>query len=70
VSETPAALRSRIRKLDAELAARDRAERDETLRLKATVAVLAQHVQALTLDNDALRQALAVRGDIRTLRTQ
>lgn len=66
---TPAALRERIRRLESDLAARKRDEHAELVRLRQTVHVLAQHVQALTLDNEALRQSLAAEGRLRTLPT-
>lgn len=65
--DTPAALRARIRQLEADRAARDGVERQEITQLRTAVTALAQHVQALTLDNDALRQALHAYGEVRTL---
>ena len=53
---------TRIRALEAELAARSRHEREEVIELRLRAHKLAQHVQALTLDNEALRQTLATRG--------
>lgn len=65
--ETPAALQERIRQLQTELTARENAERKEITRLRTTVNVLAQHVQALTLDNEALRQNLDTNHKLRTI---
>lgn len=63
----PDALRERVRRLEAEIAAAKRAENQEIADLRQRVRVLAQHVQALALDNDALRRALAEQGQLRVL---
>ncbi|WP_153040641.1 hypothetical protein [Actinoplanes sp. TFC3] len=48
--DTLAGLRDRIRQLELILIVRDRAEHAEITRLRCTVTVLAQHIQALTLE--------------------
>lgn len=55
----PESLRQRIRTLETELAARTRRESREVDALRQRAHILAQYVQALTLDNEALRKALA-----------
>jgi len=65
--DTPGALRDRIRHLEAELAERRTTDNAEHRRLRQAVHALAQHVQALSLDNDALREALARQGTIHAL---
>jgi len=55
----PEALRQRIRTLENELAARTRRESREVGALRQRAHILAQYVQALTLDNEALRKTLA-----------
>jgi len=54
----PATLRGKIRDLTAQVAELRRYEHQEITDLHATVSTLAQHVQALTLENQALRDAL------------
>lgn len=54
----PATLRGRIRDLTAQVADLRRHEHQEVTSLRATVSTLAQHVQALTLENQALREAV------------
>lgn len=54
----PASLRDRIRTLTAQVAELKRREHQEITDLRATVSTLAQHVQALTLENQALRATL------------
>lgn len=56
--DLPATLRDRIRTLTAQVAELRRRENQEITDLRATVSTLAQHVQALTLENQALRSAL------------
>ncbi|MDJ0418863.1 hypothetical protein [Rhodococcus opacus] len=55
----PESLRQRIRTLEKELAARMRRENGEVAALRQRAHILAQHVQALALDNEALRKTLA-----------
>ena len=56
--DLPATLRGKIRDLTAQVAELRRHEHHEVTDLRATVSTLAQHVQALTLENQALRNAL------------
>jgi len=56
--DLPATLRDRIRALNARIAEIKQREHQEIADLRATVSTLAQHVQALTLENQALRAAL------------
>lgn len=56
--DLPATLRGRIRDLTAQVAELRRYEHQEVADLRATVSTLAQHVQALTLENQALRDAM------------
>jgi hypothetical protein len=56
--DLPATLRDKIRTLTAQVAELKRREHQEITDLRATVSTLAQHVQALTLENQALRSAL------------
>jgi hypothetical protein len=56
--DPPLTLRDKIRTLTAQLAELRRREHQEITDLRATVSTLAQHVQALTLENQALRAAL------------
>jgi hypothetical protein len=56
--DLPATLRDKIRILTAQIAEIKRREHQETADLRATVSTLAQHVQALTLENQALRAEL------------
>lgn len=56
--DLPATLRGRIRDLTAQVAGLRRHEHQEVASLRATVSTLAQHVQALTLENQALRDTL------------
>jgi DNA-binding MurR/RpiR family transcriptional regulator len=56
--DLPATLRDKIRTLTAQAAELRRRENQEVTDLRATVSTLAQHVQALTLENQALRSAL------------
>ncbi|AQA21731.1 iclR helix-turn-helix domain protein [Rhodococcus sp. MTM3W5.2] len=58
-TSAPTIMRERIKQLEAELAQRKRDENQDILELRRRAHILAQHVQALTLDNDALRKALA-----------
>jgi regulator of replication initiation timing len=51
-------MRDKIRVLTTQLAELKRREHREITDLRATVSTLAQHVQALTLENQALRTAL------------
>ena len=51
-------MRDKIRILAAQVAELKRREHQEMTDLRATVSTLAQHVQALTLENQALRSAL------------
>ncbi|MGW4815983.1 hypothetical protein ACWEPB_30630 [Kitasatospora cineracea] len=57
--DVPATLRERISELKGELREARRARHEEIQTLRRSVDVLAQQVQALTLDNHALREALA-----------
>jgi len=54
----PDTLRDKIRVLTTQLADLKRREHQEITDLRSTVSTLAQHVQALTLENQALRAAL------------
>jgi hypothetical protein len=54
----PATLRGRIRDLTAQVADLRRHEYQEVTSLRATVSTLAQHVQALTVENQALRETV------------
>jgi chromosome segregation ATPase len=56
--DLPATLRDRIRTLTAQISEIKQRERQEVADLRATVSTLAQHVQALTLENQALRTQL------------
>jgi regulator of replication initiation timing len=56
--DLPATLRDRVRDLTAQVAELRRYEHQEVTSLRATVSTLAQHVQALTLENQALRDAI------------
>ena len=56
--DPPSTLRGKIRSLTAQVAELKRREKQEITDLRATVSTLAQHVQALTLENQALRSAL------------
>lgn len=56
--DLPATLRDRIRTLTAQIAEIKHREHQEIADLRATVSTLAQHVQALTLENQALRTQL------------
>ena len=56
--DLPTTLRGRIRDLTAQVAELRRYEHQEVTDLRATVSTLAQHVQALTLENQALRDAI------------
>ena len=56
--DLPASLRDKIRVLTAQLAEHKRRGHQEITDLRSTVNTLAQHVQALTLENQALRTAL------------
>jgi hypothetical protein len=57
-ADLPAAMRDKIRILTAQVAELKGREHQEMTDLRATVSTLAQHVQALTLENQALRSAL------------
>ncbi|WP_127356140.1 hypothetical protein [Actinacidiphila soli] len=63
----PDTLRELIRELTGELREARRARHEEITDLRRSVDTLAQHVQALTLDNQALRAELGLRGSISTL---
>lgn len=63
-------MREQIRKLKTELTEYKRAERPELTELRQRVHILTQHVQALTLDNQALRHTLSDDGPVRALRQQ
>ncbi|WP_261563305.1 hypothetical protein [Frankia tisae] len=54
-ADVPATMRERIRQLETEVRELRSRERQEIADLRATVHTLAQHVQALTLENEALR---------------
>jgi hypothetical protein len=56
--DLPATLRDRIKTLTPQIAEIKQREHQEIADLRATVSTLAQHVQALTLENQALRTAL------------
>jgi ACT domain-containing protein len=56
--DLPATLRDKIGTLTAQVTELKRREKQEITDLRATVSTLAQHVQALTLENQALRSAL------------
>jgi hypothetical protein len=62
--DLPAALRDKIRTLTAQVAEIKRREHQEIAALRATVKTLAQHVQALTLENRALRTELEQRAGV------
>jgi hypothetical protein len=57
--DVPATLRERIRHLETEVRELRSRERQEITDLRATVHTLAQHVQALTLENETLRATQA-----------
>ncbi|MEV0535837.1 hypothetical protein [Kitasatospora sp. NPDC050463] len=57
--DAPATLREQVRELKGELREAKRARHEEIQCLRRSVDALAQQVQALTLDNCALRDALA-----------
>lgn len=57
-ADLPDTLRDKIRTPTAQLAELRRSEHQEITDLRSTVSTLAQHVQALTLENHALRTAL------------
>jgi hypothetical protein len=57
-ADLPATMRDKIRALTAQVAELKRREHQEITDLRATVSTVAQHVQALTLENQALRSAL------------
>lgn len=56
--DLPATLRDKIRILTTQIAEIKQREHQEIADLRATVSTLAQHVQALTLENQALRNQL------------
>jgi hypothetical protein len=56
--DLPDTLRGKIRDLTAQVAELRRYDHQEVTNLRATVSTLAQHVQALTLENQALRDAV------------
>lgn len=62
--DLPATLRDKIRTLTAQVAELKRRENQEITDLRAAVSTIAQHVQALTLENQALRAALEKNADI------
>ncbi|TQK43158.1 hypothetical protein FBY35_4609 [Streptomyces sp. SLBN-118] len=67
--DVPTTLRERIRELQGELREARRARHDEISGLRRSVDTLAQHVQALTLDNQRLRAELVRKGTITSLPT-
>ncbi|MEV6867616.1 hypothetical protein AB0M44_42335 [Streptosporangium subroseum] len=68
--DVPATLRERIHELTGELREARRARHEEIQGLRRSVEVLAQQVQALTLDNHALRTALERSGAVAVLPAQ
>ncbi|MFE7531451.1 hypothetical protein ACFU7Y_37955 [Kitasatospora sp. NPDC057542] len=62
--DVPATLREQIRELKGELREARRARHEEIQSLRRSVDILAQHVQALTLENISLRDALASGGTL------
>ena len=63
----PATLRERVRELKGELREARTARNEEITDLRRSVDTLAQHVQALTLDNQALRNELHRRSNLSVL---
>ncbi|MFI9649363.1 hypothetical protein ACIHAA_24075 [Streptomyces sp. NPDC052040] len=63
-ADVPATLRERIRELSGELREARKARHEEIADLRRTVDILAQQVQALALDNRALREQLDQYGKV------
>lgn len=63
-------LRERIRHLEAELASAKRSVRAEDGELRRRTALLAQQVQALSLDNHRLREQVAAHAKVRELHAE
>ena len=69
-SQRAQTLRERIRHLEAELATAKRSARVEDGELRRRAALLAQQVQALSLDNHRLREQVAAHARVRELRAE
>jgi len=63
-------LRERIRHLEAELASATRSARGEDADLRRRASLLAQQVQALSLDNHRLHEQVAAHAKVRELRLE
>lgn len=63
-------LRERIRHLEGELTSAKRAARAEDSELRRRTALLAQQVQALSLDNHRLREQVAAHAKVRELHAE
>lgn len=63
-------LRERIRHLEAELASGKKAERVEDSELRRLTALLAQQVQALSIDNHRLREQVTAHTKVRELHAE